>query len=321
MVNNIYPVYFLSKPGPDNQPSDITKKVISIFDAAAEKFGISVNILTGKEGLSNYQATFRNCQVHCHNYNVNPINDKGEVIQNVPGAIRNKILNINYQTENSSWIYMFDDDVEFTFKDLNDNETVVKTPDELIKVLEIWQNGITESGVGEELAMIGMPVVNKKVQEKFTIDDVRLCQAILINTHLLRLYGIKYTENILIWEDFDLLINCAAEGLHVVGINRDIHYNEIRQMFSDKAACNYNPMSISVRSINLYNKWGKYIIPSFRYAGLRRDALNIKVGSCKHWMEMGCLIDFDKDVQRDLDLYKNGKLSLDDFASKHKFYD
>lgn len=320
MTRKIYPIYFLSKPGQDNYPGEITRKVIGIFNDAAEKFGLDVNILTGEEGLKAYQETFRSCQIHTHTFNIKPINSKNEVIQNVPGAIRNKILDINYQTINSPWIYMFDDDVEFSFKDSMGNETFVQTPEDLIKVLEIWQKDIDECLI-KEIGMIGMPVVNKDVPEKFTIDDVRLCQAILLNTHLLKLYGIRYCEDTLIWEDFDLLIKCAHEGLHVVGINEEIHYKEIRQMFSDKAACNYNPMSISLRSINLYNRWGKYIIPMFRYAGVRRDALNIKVGSCKQWMELGCIIDFDKDVQDDLELFKNNKITLDEFAKRHKFYD
>lgn len=314
-VDRIFPVFFLSKPDRTGMPSDITKKVIGIFDDLADKYDVSVNVLTGEEGKVGYEETFKHCKIWTHSFN------KLESGRHVTSMIRNKIIDIARESYDSDWIYMLDDDVWFTYQyDENDLEHSVETCGELYKVLKIWQYETFKCIIAhpdKRITLSAMPVVNKHMSNDILIDDIRVCQAVLMNIKNMADELVEYDESQRIWEDFDLLINCAYHKLSAIGIQWPIHFKEIRPMFSESSSVNYDVKKLNELSINLYKKWGSKIIPYFRPNSGFSDALNIKVGTCRDWIDSGCPIEVDSFILEDLDDLQMGKITFKDFSERH----
>ena len=306
MKSKLFPIFFLSKPGKDLCPSETTKKCIRIYDKLAEEYGTSVNILTGIEAKAAYEKEFPHCKIYCHEFNAL------ENVQHIPSMIRNRILDLGKMID-ADWLYMLDDDFALTwFDDSAGVERIIVDVDKLHTALCIWQFYIEK-----DAGIVGMPVVNSFSERHNVVDDVRLCQGVLLNRKKLEECRIRYDETQTIWEDFDLLIQIAHEGLHQIGIRYPIHFTELRGMCSRDSSVVYDVNKLNRLSINLYRKWGKKIIPYFRPNPGYKDALNVKVGSCAEWMQENCPIEFDQNVLDDLDRLEKSMISFDEFSKKH----
>lgn len=315
-VPHIYPVFFLSKPNSDNEPSEQTIKCISMFDQLAAGWQVDVCILTSQEGHDAYKMRFPHCSIYMHDFN------RQQNLRHVTSMIRNRILDIaNSAYRDSEWIYMFDDDIVFTKQASDDDlDHEIDDVEDLATVLKIWQMKVEEAKYNDlrkTFAMSAMPVVNKHTTTENLIDDVRACQAVMLNVAELTASGIRYDDTQRIWEDFDLLIHAAYENLSCVGVTWPIHFKEIRKMFSSESSVNYDVTKLNELSINLYKKWGKHIIPYFRPNSGMSTALNVKVGNCGEWMKNGCPVEVDENVMRDLECLQLGHITLDEFSKRN----
>lgn len=311
----IHPIFFLSKPNSDGCPSEQTIRCIKLFNELAGRYACDICILTAREARDAYKREFPYCSIYTHDFN------KLQYAKHVTSMIRNRILDIAHSSYSSyDWIYMFDDDVVFTKQMTDDLDSVITDVDDLYHALKIWQAMVEDAEFNDlhrNFAISAMPVVNKHTTSELLIDDVRACQAIMLNVAKLFDADIRYDESQRIWEDFDLLIHCAYKGLSSVGVTWPIHFKEIRQMFSSESSVNYDVTKLNELSINLYNKWGKHIIPYFRPNSGMSTAINVKVGSCAEWMANGCKIEFDPEVVDDLECLQMGHITLREFSERH----
>jgi hypothetical protein len=211
-----------------------------------------------------------------------------------------------------NWIVMVDDDMylnRVTKVDFNQDNIVQEikqctTADELIIALLIWYYltfsieinvrpvGISGFATYQSLCK---PVIdhgstpyslksikddimkNSTVYGKIRVDNTRLTNMVLLNISKMFSNGIRYETEWDLWEDLDINLQFAINGLHNIGIIWPISMGETRKMAGKDAVVEYNIGKINNLAIGMYEKWGNLVKFRVMDFGDGQKAVNTKL--------------------------------------------
>lgn len=290
-VSKVCPIYVLTRVNhKTGNISAETDEVISLYSELARAYArnspdgnrIQIKLSVYAFDADKYKPYLSDCgdtlqlfTHRCTDYNFRT------ACPNVVSKIRNKCLIDHSKHDEMGWMYFMEDDMllQRVVDYDDDGNNIVKTCNtwqSLLIAFAIWQYLTGESAkydevlIDKQVGLSGFPgydsvcktSLNKNIigGKLIRVNNTRLTNCVLLNTRMMRIFGLMYETEFDCWDDLDMNLQVAAiASYNSIAIDFPICTTTNRPMVSDTSNIVYSTSKLNNYAAQMYYKWGDII--------------------------------------------------------------